>query len=1071
MVRIPLLLLLALVATPSAAPQVRPQIFAASEPGISPDGTEIAFASGGDIWTVPASGGDAHLLVSHEATERRPLFSPDGRTVAFMSTRTGGGDIYLLALDTSALVRLTVDDGPEMLEGWSGDSRWVYFSSTSRDIAGMNDVYRVSARGGTPLPVSEDRYVNEFHVAAPGDGQTMVLAAHGITSAQWWRRGSSHIDQSELWLLSELDSAPTYTPLTSRDSRQVWPMWHPASGTLYYVSDRSGVENIWARPLAAGATAERPNETRITGRALTTFTDGRVLFPSLSASGDVMAFERGLGVWILEPATGQTREVPIRLRGAAASSVPERRRETNGFSDLALSPDGQKVAFIARGILFAASSTDAGLATRVTVAAGIVSQPAWAPDSTRVAYVAARGGAQRLFLYDFKSNEETPLTTSAGVDISPVFSPDGTQVAFLRDRRELRLLTVASKAERVLASGMFADAIDSPVPVWAPGGQWIALFAVGSKSFTNVQLVPAGAAAQGPPRPISFLANVYTNTLAWTPDGRTVLFDTRQRTESGELARVDLTLSTPKFREDLFRDLFYAPVPPVPPAPPARPASTPAPAVAPVFGGIRNRLSMLPLGLDVQSVTVSPDGTLALVAAAAAGRTNLYTYPLGELTDQPVARQLTTTAGPKSSAQFSPDSTEVYYLDAGRIQIATVERRESKPLALTAEFTLDFVEEKREVFREAWTLLRDNFFDSTFNGINWEASREQYGPYVVAASTPDEMRRIMSLMIGDLNASHLGISAGGWAQPATGRLGLRFDRRVYEARGQLQVSEVVMLGPAAISSQVTVGDFVRAVAGQPVDARFSLDAALEHTIGTRVEIGVSSTADGPIRSVALKPIDVRTEKALLYRQWVEHNREYVLKASGGRLGYVHMASMSAGALDQLHIDLDAENHERDGVIIDLRNNNGGFVNAYALDVFARQPYLRMSLRGLPESPARTVLGQRALELPTVLMTNQHSLSDAEDFTEGYRVLKLGPVVGEPTAGWIIYTWNQRLVDGSTLRLPRMRVRAADGEDMELHPRPVDVAVSLPLGEVYETGHDTQLDEAVRTLLKRLGFAE
>ncbi len=126
-------------------------------------------------------------------------------------------------------------------------------------------------------------------------------------------------------------------------------------------------------------------------------------------------------------------------------------------------------------------------------------------------------------------------------------------------------------------------------------------------------------------------------------------------------------------------------------------------------------------------------------------------------------------------------------------------------------------------------------------------------------------------------------------------------------------------------------------------------------------------------------------------------------------------------------------------MIDIRNNNGGFVNAYALDVFTRRPYLNMTLRGRPTAPARTVLGQRALESPTILVTNQHSLSDAEDFTEGYRTLKLGKVVGEPTAGWIIYTWGARLVDGSALRLPRMRITDNDGKNMELAPRPVDVA--------------------------------
>jgi C-terminal processing protease CtpA/Prc len=479
---------------------------------------------------------------------------------------------------------------------------------------------------------------------------------------------------------------------------------------------------------------------------------------------------------------------------------------------------------------------------------------------------------------------------------------------------------------------------------------------------------------------------------------------------------------------------------------------------------------LLPLGLDVQTVAISPDGKLALVSAAAAGQTNLYTYPLDELGERPVARQLTTSAAAKSGAQFSPDSKEVYYLEGGRIQIATVERRESRPLAVAAEFSTDFAVDKLEVFREAWTLLRDNFYDPAFHGVDWEASRERYGPYVAAAATPDEMRRVMSLMIGDLNASHLGVSGPGGGAQVVGQLGLRFDRRTFETRGQLLVSEVVMLGPAAVSGQIQVGNYLRSVAGRPAAAGFDLDEALAHLVDRRVVLTVSASPDGGTREVALKPVDQGTEKALLYRQWVDDNREYVLTASGGRLGYVHMLSMGAAALDQLKVDLDAENHDRDGVIIDLRNNNGGFVNAYALDVFARQPYLKMSLRGLPESPARTVLGQRALESATVLLVNQHSLSDAEDFTEGYRALKLGPIVGEPTAGWIIYTWNRRLVDGSTLRLPRMRVRAADGSDMEMQPRPVDVEAFRPLGE-DAAGRDSQLDRAIRVLLTRLGFAE
>ena len=210
-----------------------------------------------------------------------------------------------------------------------------------------------------------------------------------------------------------------------------------------------------------------------------------------------------------------------------------------------------------------------------------------------------------------------------------------------------------------------------------------------------------------------------------------------------------------------------------------------------------------------------------------------------------------------------------------------------------------------------------------------------------------------------------------------------------------------------------------------------------------------------------------TEKGLLYRDWVERQRAYVDRISHGRLGYVHMYDMSSGALAQLYLDLDVENHAKEGVVIDVRNNNGGFVNAYALDVFARRPYLTHAPAAARWRVRRAAsLGQRALEKPTVLVTNRHSLSDAEDFTEGYRTLKLGKVVGEPTAGWIIYTSNVPLMDGTVVRVPFIQVRGHDGQVMEMNPRPVDVEVAKPVGESYE-GRDSQLDAAVAELLKRL----
>ena len=285
----------------------------------------------------------------------------------------------------------------------------------------------------------------------------------------------------------------------------------------------------------------------------------------------------------------------------------------------------------------------------------------------------------------------------------------------------------------------------------------------------------------------------------------------------------------------------------------------------------------------------------------------------------------------------------------------------------------------------------------------------------------------------------------------------RFRSREHEKSGRLRIADVLPLGPAALAG-IKPGDDILQVDGRPTGAHVNLDELLDHTIGKRVALSVVSSAAGAPataapREVGVKPVNQATEKGLRYRQWVDERRDYVAKASGGRLGYAHMLDMSAGALAQLNLDLDAENHARQGVVIDIRNNNGGFVNVYAIDVLTRRGYFNMARRGLPIPPvsSRTALGQRALELPTILVTNQHSLSDAEDFTEGYRTLKLGKVVGEPTAGWIIYTSDLSLFDRtSPAHARRQDLRPRRGADGNA-PRPVDVPVTRPVGGSYRQG--------------------
>ncbi len=1036
-----------------------------AEPSLSPDGREIAFASGGDIWTVPSEGGVAHLLVTDPATESHPIYSPDGEKLAFISTRTGAGDIYVLTLATGELARLTWSDRPDQLEGWSRDGKWIYFSSSANDIASLPDVFRVRAEGGTPLEVSRERYLSEFDSAPSPDGSSVALCAKGISFAQWWRNGHAHIDETEIWLKPLADSSKARV-LVPADAKHAWPMWSRDGGTLYFMSDKSGAENLWSLAVSGG----EPKQ-------LTHFDHGRVLYPSIGYDGKEIVFERNLSIWKYDIASGKAERVPITLRGVSSSPDIQHRTETH-FDELALSPDGKKIAVTAHGDVFAIPAKEGGEGQRITDTPEREEDLHWSSDSSRVLYVSERGGHHNLFEYDFKTDKERALTSGGDENENPRYSPDGKMVAYTRNERELHVLTLAGMTDKVVAH----ETMEDPVLEWSANSEWIAFASVDVDAFRNLKVVQA---AGGEPQFITFLANGESAfNIAWAPDGKYLLFETAQRSEDFDIARVDLTPHVPKYREDELREMFHTPGQPAP-SPDETKAKGPAPTEAskdsdkkeaekiktePIkitFDGIRDRLSFLPLGLNATDPHISSDGKLLVFTAHTANHTNLYTYSLEENPKEPaVPKQLTASAAGQSSLFFTPDSKELVVLEGGQPKRITLDSGQAKPIMASATLGVDFNQDKVTTFDEAWSVLNRRFYDADFHGRNWSELHAEFAPYIAGSRTPDEMRRDIGLMIGELNASHSGIRGPEGHVVKTGRLGLRFDREAYEDGKGLVIREVVPLGPAAVEGSIHVGEKLAAVNGHTIDAHTNLNELLEDAAGRRTVLRIAS-ADGKERDAIVQPIDSAAEAGLLYRAWVEGNRAMVEKLSGGKLGYVHIADMSDRSLKQLYIDLDAQNEGRQGVVIDVRNNNGGYVNGYALDVFTRKNYLLMTTRGLPPAPSRQALGQRALGLPTILLTNESSLSDAEDFTEGYRSLHLGKVVGVPTAGWIIYTSGTGLIDGSMVRLPETRIQDLRGQTMEGHPRPVDIEVVRQPGETLD-GHDSQLEKAVSELLNQLG---
>ncbi|MBM3761582.1 MAG: peptidase S41 [Acidobacteria bacterium] len=913
-----------------------------AEPYLAPNRAEIYFSSGGDIWRAPDQGGEASLLVSHPADDSRPIPSPDGKYLAFQSTRTGAGDIYLLELDTNQLRRLTFDGGIENLNAWSHDGRYVYYHSSSREISGMNDIYRVAATGGTPERVVATQYTSEFFAAPHPDGKSLAFVARGNSATQWWRHGHSHLDESELWLQRE-NQMPT--KLMPRGAKHLWPMWSADGKTLYYMADEGNHENLYS--LIPG---QKP-------KALTAFTTGRLLWPSISYSGKAIVFERNFKLHRLDLANNKVGELPITLRGLPATQVPERRVLSQGFSNPALSADGKKLAFVARGEVFATSARDGGEAFRVTRSAGPESGLAWAPDSTRLAYRTEQGSNSQIYFYDFAKKAETPVTSGVGVHSLPRWSPDGKGISYIRNGQELMVYEVERKQSRQVAKARFGlPPLDGQYqPSWSPDSKYIAYIAKGDKNFRNVLIVPA---AGGESKAASFLPNMNSSNVTWAPDGESLYFSTNQRTETSHIVKIDLRIKGTPLREDRFDSLFETPAK----------KDDKKPTVIIDWDNIGRRATLLPLDLDTGAFAVSPDGKTLVFTAQAGGQVQLYTVSIDPTRQGPmVPRQLTSTPGSKSSPQFSSDSKEVYFLDQGRLAAIPLDTRTPKSIAATAELVVDFESDQREVFSEVWSYLNAHFYDEKFHGIDWAATRERFERPVQAARSPEEFRRALNLMIGELNASHLGYSLGSAATTNHGRLGLDFD-------AGLKVQTVIPLGPAALAGGIAAGMTLTAINGAPVT---NLDEQLEFSSGKKTIL----TLDG--KTFTVRPISVSAEKQLRYKAWVDASRALVDKLSEGKLSYVHIPDMSEESLHQFYLDLDAVAHSRKGVVIDVRNNNGGFVNVYAIDVLARKSYFTMRERGDSiASPNRTALGQRALDLPTILLTNQHSLSDAEDFTEG-----------------------------------------------------------------------------------------
>ncbi len=1034
----------------AAASHAQEPIRLARTPDISPDGKLVAFSYLGDIWTVESIGGTARQVTSHVAHDINPVFSPDGRYLAFSSNRHGSYDVFVVPVQGGRPRRLTFDSANDYAAGWSPDGKNVLFTSTrSTDFPPSYELFTVPVEGGMARRVTHAG-AKEGTYSPTGDRLAYVRGP-----GTWYRKGYRGSANDDIWICNADGS--NNRRLTAFDGQDGSPMWGADGNTLYYVSEIHGTANIVAQPLAAGgaAVADKP-------RQLTSHKDDSVRKARISRDGQWIVYECGPDLWVVGTRDGsQPRKLAVAVY-ADDKTNPERVETfTSRITEFSLSHDEKYVAFAVHGKLFRRL-----LAGKDSKPVQMTDGPwndhgiAWAPDGSKIIFISDRMGRDDLYLLEANDPEHpkftdahrfkvTQLTDTPEAEFGVQFAPNGRRVGFLR----------AGKLWTMAPDGKDQKPVVDDVHVfdfeWSPDSRWIAYARRDGSFASEVFIVPAGGpTAADPPRNVTRYAT-FNGGITWSTDGKKLAFLSERAERRGATLPYVLDLQKP-----------------------AAPGYT---EKAPLLGGTSVSIdwedvhlrahAVAPLAAD--EAVISPDGSKVAFRSASGG-SDLW---VASTTGHQVSRLTTGNQRPhqitwsKRKSPFGGGGADmIYFLDgAGNL-------RASRPGGLSGEaasmpfklkMTVKTEELYEEMFDQTWRYLAENFYDAKFHGRDWAAVRARYRPLVKHVAVKEDLYALLHLMLGELNASHLGVSGfTGMPDETTADLGLVFDD-TYRGKG-LKVKEVLKRGPADRRGiAIKPGDVVTAVDGVAITPQVDVSKLLNGKEGEAVMVQVTNNpaADpktpGAYRRYEIQATNRGQVAELMYDRWVEHNAARVRELSKGKLGYIHIPNMQEDGLDRFVRSLYSDNFDKEAIVLDVRYNGGGFTHDQVLNYLAGREHTFFRQR---DGGQGLVLrsADRKWTRPLVLLINNQSYSDAEIFPSAFRTMGLGKLVGQPTGGFVIGTGSVRLIDGSVLRVPRIGVYTTRGVNMEKQGVRPDVLVE-PHPDQLARGQDLQLDKAVEVL--------
>jgi tricorn protease len=1031
--------------TASAALGQEPIRFART-PDISPDGKRVAFSYLGDIWVVEAIGGVARHLTMHEKHEIYPVFSPDGKHIAFSSNRHGGYDVFVVPIHGGRPKRLTHDSADDFVTGWSPDSKRILFSSArSTDYPFGYGLYTVPVNGGRADRIG----VNEGRegVMSPNGEEIAYVRGPGT----WYRKGYRGSSNDDIWVCKA--DGTNHREVTRFHGQDGSPMWSADGRFLYYVSEQFGTPaNIVRQEWDAKA-----GKPRSAPQQLTFHKDDSVRRARISANGEWLVYECGADLWVLSTKSGLPRKLAIEVhaddktnpeqivyftsRGSAFDNAGLGKTIRYGASEYSVSYNEKLISLVVHGQIFL-MPRGGGKAKWLTNLPGFDHSynhaVSWAPDNKRIVFLSDRGGQEDIYLLDSDDPDHKDiakahrfkvrqLTNTADAEFGPQFSPDGKRISFLRSGKLFTMNPDGSDLKTVVNQGELFDY------EWSPDSKWLCYARQDGSFASELYIIPAsGATKENPVRNVTRFAT-YNGGVTWSKTGNKLAFVSQRRSKL--YTACVLSLQKPAAPNAPFsRDFDWE--------------------------DIHLRVTQ-PSAMPVTEAAISNDGSKVAFRSSQNGD-DLWVAN----SDGSSILRLTYGNMRPTQIQWSRILASLIYFRDGQgiLRMVTVGGT-GGPVAVpfVARLTINREEEYAEMFEQSWRALRDNFYDANFHGADWRKVREKYRPLVKHCGLKEDLYALISLMMGELNASHLNIYGFlGGPEQSTADLGLLFDPH-YRGPG-LKIAEILKRGPADQRGfNLKTGDTILAIDRKDLTDKVDLAELLNDKIGEMVALQVSTNPADPKakRTVEIRATSRPRISALMYDRWVAKNFQRVTELSKGKLGYIHIPSMDENGLDRFLRSLYSDNFDKEAIVIDVRYNGGGYTHEQVLNYLGGKEHTLFRQRYGGQGLVLN-FQDRKWTKPMIVLINNRSYSDAEIFPHAFRTMGLGKLVGQPTGGHVIGTRSIQLIDGSTFRVPRIGVTTVKGINMEKEGVIPDVFVEQHPDQLAR-GLDAQLDKAVEIL--------